>query len=366
MRGKPLWTLGLMSGTAADGIDGALIQTDGRTITAFGPTHYMPYPKDLRSQILEAYGRPPGPETIPLAQTLTKLHADVVFALLEQAGMKPSELDLIGFHGQALFHRPPLNGIRGETHQIGDGKLLATLTGVPVVEQFRINDVAHGGQGAPLVPVFHQALAKDLPKPLGVVNIGGVANITWIGEQEKDLLGFDTGPGNGLIDDWIREKTDLSWDEDGKIAAQGQVNESLLERWFSHPFFSRKPPKSLDRKTFQDCIKDIKNLPFEDGIATLTAFTAMSFKKALNHLPKKPLLWIVAGGGAHNLTLLKMAEKYLESEVKKSAELGWNNDALEAQAFAFLAVRSINNYPLSFPGTTGVPAPLTGGRICNP
>lgn len=351
------WALGLMSGTSADGMDGALIQTDGIRIIDVGPTHYSPYPHELKSQILKAYGSCPGPEIEELSYAITHHHANLVLSLLKKTAHKA---DLIGFHGQTLFHKPPI------TCQIGDGCLLATLTGLPVVEQFRLNDVSHGGQGAPLVPVFHQALAQSLPKPLAIINIGGVANLTWIGHQEKDLLAFDTGPGNGLIDDWVRENTTLSWDEEGKIAAHGQVNETLLKRWLSHPFFAQKPPKSLDRKTFQACIEDIKNMPFEDGVATLTAFTALSFKKALEHLPEKPLLWIVAGGGTHNPTLLQMSQQHIESDIKKASELGWDNDALEAQAFAFLAARSVNNLPLSFPGTTGVPYPLVGGRICNP
>ncbi len=354
---RELWALGLMSGTSADGVDGALLQTDGTRIFDFGPTHYSPYPHALKNQILNAYGRKAGPETESISHAITHHHADLVLMLLKKTTYKA---DLIGFHGQTLFHKPPL------TCQIGDGSLLASLTGLPVVEQFRLNDVSHGGQGAPLVPVFHQALAKNLPKPLGIINIGGIANLTWMGHQEEDLLAFDTGPGNGLIDDWIRENTNLSWDEEGKIAAQGQVNEPLLKRWLSHPFFTQKAPKSLDRKTFQPCIEDVKLLPFEDGVATLTAFTAMSFKKAVAHLPEKPLFWIVAGGGTHNLTLLQMTQKYLESDVKKASELGWDNDALEAQAFSFLAVRSVKDLPLSFPGTTGVPFPLTGGRICKP
>lgn len=354
---RELWALGLMSGTSADGVDGALIQTDGKTITAFGPTHYIPYPNSLRSQILGAYGSPPGPETEDLARAITEHHAEVVFALLKKTTQK---IDLIGFHGQTLFHKPP------KTYQIGEGNLLATLTGIPVVEQFRINDVAHGGQGAPLVPVFHQALAKNLPKPLGIINIGGVANITWIGEKEDDLLGFDTGPGNGLIDDWVRQNTDLPWDEEGKIGSRGQVNTRLVEYWLTHPYFSQKPPKSLDRKTFQSCIEDIRSLPFENGVATLTAFTATSLKKSLDHLPMKPSLWIVGGGGAHNPTLLTMCKEGLGINIKKASEMEWSNDALEAQAFGFLAVRSLNQLPLSFPGTTGVPYALSGGTFCKP
>ena len=362
---KPLWALGLMSGTSADGIDAALLQTDGITIHAFGPTHFAPYPEELKCQILKAYGHPPGPEITPLEQAITEQHAKVALALLKKAGIKPSNIDLIGFHGQTLFHKPPQQkGEIGETYIIGDGPLLASMTGIPVVDQFRLNDIGHGGQGAPFVPIFHQALAKNLSKPLGVVNIGGVANITWIGAHENDLIAFDIGPGNGLIDDWVRENTGLSWDEGGKIAEKGHVDEKLLLKWLSHPYFRQAPPKSLDRGTFKPFLKDVTPLPFEDGVATLTAFTAAAIEQALAHLPKAPTLWLMAGGGAHNSTLLKMIEERLNVPIFKAADKGWDGDALEAQAFAFLAVRSLRNLPLSFPGTTGVPFPLTGGRIC--
>lgn len=363
----PLTALGLMSGTSADGIDAALLKTDGLTIAAFGETHFSPYPEMIKREILQTYGQPPTPEIAPLARTLTELHEKTVFELLDKAGLSPSQVDVIGFHGQTIFHRPPqLMGERGETHSIGDGYLLASRTQIPVIDQFRVNDISHGGQGAPFVPLFHQALAKDLPKPLAVINIGGVANITWIGQREDDLIAFDTGPGNGLIDDWVRAGSHLSWDEGGKIAAIGRVNERLVAHWLTHPYFIRPAPKSLDRNTFKIFLEDVKTLPFEDGVATLTALTAATFKKALTFLPQVPTTWLVAGGGAQNTTLLEMMAKYLKVPIKKVSDYGWNGDSLEAQAFAFLAVRSLKNLPLSLPGTTGVPYPLSGGRLCMP
>lgn len=364
---RSLWALGLMSGTSADGIDAALLQTDGIHIHAFGPTHFVPYSQSLKRKILTAYSGLSESEEGSLARALTEQHAEVVWNLLTKANMRPIDVDLIGFHGQTLFHRPPrFKEERGETHTIGDGHLLAALTGIAVIDQFRLNDMAHGGQGAPLVPIFHQALGKDLPKPLVILNLGGVANITWIGARENELLAFDTGPGNGLIDDWVRENTDLPWDEGGKIAAGGQVNHELLTHWLSHSYFTQKPPKSLDRKTFHSCLEDVLSLSFADGVATLTALTAASLEKALDHLPEKPCRWVVAGGGAHNATLLKMIEEKLKTPIQKANALGWAGDALEAQAFAFLAVRAFRNLPLTFPGTTSVPYPLSGGRICKP
>lgn len=362
---KPLLALGLMSGTSADGIDGALIETDGTTIHRFGETHFIPYPDAVKRDILKAYGRIPGPEIEPLSRAITELHGHMVLTLIEKADLKPTDVNIIGFHGQTIFHKPPrLKGERGETHIIGDGYLLANLTQIPVIDQFRLNDIAHGGQGAPFVPLFHQALAKDLPKPLAILNIGGVANVTWIGEQEDHLVAFDTGPGNGLIDDWVQSHTGLPWDEEGKIAALGRVDDALLARWLAHLYFTQPPPKALDRQMFKAFLEDIAPLPFEDGVATLTAFTAGTIEKALPHFPQAPLSWLVAGGGAHNATLLKMLTERLRVPIKTAHDQGWEGDALEAQAFAFLAVRSLKNLPLSLPGTTGVPYPLTGGRLC--
>lgn len=354
MTKNTLLALGLMSGTSGDGIDAALLETDGLTIHRFGPTHFMPYPEEIKKTILNAYGHVPGPKIKPLEQTITELHGEVVKALIQKTGVTP---DIIGFHGQTLYHSPP------ETHIIGDGHLLARLTRIPVIDQFRLNDIAHGGQGAPFVPLFHQALAKDLPKPLAIINIGGVANVTWIGEED-DLLAFDTGPGNGLIDDWVRENTGANWDEGGKIAVLGRVNDGLLERWLTHPYFAKLPPKSLDRQTFKVFLDDVHNLPFEDGVATLTAFTAATIEKAFTHFPAKPTACFVAGGGAHNTTLLKMMSDQLHIPIQKARDQGWDGDSLEAQAFAFLAVRSLKKLPLSLPGTTGVPYPLSGGRVC--
>lgn len=346
-----------MSGTSADGVDGALLWTDGITVKAFGPTKYIPYPASLKRSLIQAYGKRPGPEGESLAQEILHYHLNCVTALLKETTQK---VDLIGFHGQTIFHKPP------ETYQIGDGKALATEIGIPVVDQFRLNDLAHGGQGAPFIPVFHQALAQDIPKPLAILNIGGVANVTWIGEKEDDLLGFDVGPGNGLIDDFVQTHTEFPWDEGGAIAQRGIIHEKFLEKWLQHPFFDQPPPKSLDRQTFHTCLADIKDISFEDGVATLTAFTAAAVQKSLEHLPQKSSLWLVAGGGAHNDTLLSLLRKYMKTEVKKTSEIGWNGDALEAQAFAFLAVRSFKGLPLSFPGTTGVRSACTGGRLSFP
>lgn len=362
-----LLALGLMSGTSADGIDAALVETDGLYITSFGATNFIPYPEEVKSKILELSGQPVGSKTHLLERLVTELHGKAVKALIEKARLKPSDIDIIGFHGQTLFHQPPQKkGEIGTTHIIGNGQLLASLTGIPVIDQFRLNDIAHGGQGAPFVPIFHAALTRNLAKPLALLNIGGVSNITWLGSKEDQLLGFDIGPGNGLIDEWIRANSNLPWDEKGKLAALGQVHQNFIEKWLSHTYFNQLPPKALDRKTFKSYLEDIKFLSLEDGAATLTAFTAAALEKALSYLPEKPLKWIVSGGGTHNETLLKMIEEKIQQPLQKASYLGWDGDALEAQAFAFLAVRSLKGLPLSYPGTTGAPYPLIGGTLWRP
>jgi anhydro-N-acetylmuramic acid kinase len=356
-----VWALGLMSGTSADGIDAALLQTDGLCIKEFGPTQFKPYETDLRKRILSAYGKKPTEATEGLAHLITQQHAEIVVSLLSKTNIRP---DVIGFHGQTVFHRPPTPEVKGETYQIGNGDLLASLTGITVVEQFRLNDIAHGGQGAPLVPLFHQALTHDLPKPIAVLNIGGVANITWIGEKEDELLAFDTGPGNALIDDWVYKNTGMSCDEGGRFAACGRIHDAYIQKWLQKDYFRKQPPKSLDRQAFHDCLKDVTTLPFEDGVATLTAFTAAAVLHGVSFFPENPKMYIVTGGGSHNETLLNMLSQYIEISVNRSSQYNWNNDALEAQAFAFLAVRSLKGLPLSIPNTTGVPYPLTGGKHC--
>lgn len=360
-----LHVIGLMSGTSADGIDAALLQTDGKTITAFGPVLHKVYSESLKAMIFQAYGRPPETDEDILEKMVTKQHAEAVFALLKKANLTPQDIDLIGFHGQTLFHKPAqFKGDKGETHSIGDGYLLSSLTGLPVVDQFRLNDISKGGQGAPLVPIFHKALGKNLPKPLVFLNIGGVANVTWLGEKKSEILAFDTGPGCALIDDWVRNYCNIPWDEGGEIAAKGTVHEDIVGKWLSHPYFFQGHPKSLDRQCFHSSLEDVAEISFEDALATLTAFTASSLQKALSFFPEEPKLWLVSGGGAHNTTLIGMIRERVKGEIKRVSDLGFNGDALEAQAFAFLAVRSLRKYPLTFPGTTGVTRPLTGGRLC--
>lgn len=369
--GQAIWAIGLMSGTSADGIDAALIRTDGVTIAEFGPALTVPYDSAFRTQLKSCLGmttRNAGGLVDAVERDLTERHAAAVRHLLERAGRAAGEIAVAGFHGQTLHHAPE----RRETWQIGDGALLARLTGIAVVNDFRSADVAAGGQGAPLVPVYHAALAAAMPKPLAVLNIGGVANVTWIGaepggtepgEAGANLLAFDTGPGNALIDDWALRHTGSHADLDGALARQGRVDDAALARLQAEPFFAVKPPKSLDRQHFKNAAAAaLGGLSPADGAATLVAFTAWSVARARAHFPAPAGEWLVCGGGRHNPVLMQALRAALQCRVRSANEAGWDGDALEAQAFGFLAVRALRGLPLSFPTTTGVPRPMPGGR----
>ncbi|MEA1674139.1 anhydro-N-acetylmuramic acid kinase [Nitrospirillum sp. BR 11163] len=352
--------LGLMSGTSLDGIDAALVCTDGRERVWTGVHLTLPYDDGFRDRLRAVLGRVGGAEVRAVEGELTRLHARAVAALLDQAGVAPRDVDLIGFHGHTIHHAPH----QGVTRQIGDGALLADLTGIPVVNDFRSADVAAGGQGAPLVPLFHRALAARLPRPVALLNIGGVANVTWLGRDADAVLGFDTGPGNALIDDWVRAKAGLAYDDGGALAARGTVDMAVLDALMAHPYFAAAAPKSLDRDAFNPA--PVAHLSPADGAATLTHFTAAAVAAGLAHLPAAPRTWLACGGGRHNATLMRALSDRLGVSVDSVDDLGWSGDALEAQAFGYLAVRSRLGLPLSLPGTTGVPAPQTGGQFHPP
>jgi len=358
--------LGLMSGTSLDGVDVALIETDGEAIASFGPSFYRPYDRDERALLRQALGvavdlrdRAARPGILAAAeQAVTAAHTDAVRDFIRGNGIRAGDIDVVGFHGQTVLHRPE----RGLTVQIGDGAGLAGALAIPVVHDFRAADVAAGGQGAPLVPVYHRALvaAGEEQGPVVVVNIGGVSNITYI--DGDDLIACDTGPGNALLDDYMERNFGLPFDDQGRLAAQGRVDQAFVERALQLPFFARKPPKSLDRNDF--AALDLRPAAPADGAATLTAFTVAAIAAIADLLPKRPQAWIICGGGARNRTLLSMlGEAVAPARVTTAATLSWASDALEAQAFAFLAVRSLRGLPLSYPTTTGVAVPMTGGVL---
>ena len=355
-----LRALGLMSGTSVDGVDVALIETDGEQVRSFGGFLTVPYADDARRQIRTAFGaEQPSDATAAAGRAVTEAHVEAVKRWSRESGTELSTLDVVGFHGQTITHRPE----RRFTWQVGDGAALARATGVKVVSDLRIADVKSGGQGAPLVPIYHAALARELPRPLAVVNIGGVGNGTWIG-ADGSLLAFDTGPGNGPIDDWCMRRAGLRFDRDGALAASGKVDRARVERFSEHRYFAVKSPKSLDRGDFSDSWAE--GLSAADGAATLTRGTARAIALAARHFPAPAAQWVISGGGARNPILLRAIAEETRGKVVTADSLGWNGDALEAQAFAFLAVRSLRGLPITFPGTTGAPRPMTGGRLDEP
>jgi anhydro-N-acetylmuramic acid kinase len=367
--------VGLMSGTSMDGVDVALLETDGESRLRFGPAALHPY-RDEEEALLRAAmeaaqtltDRTARPGVLAEAEAMsTALHARAVQALLAANGIDPASIAVVGFHGQTVLHRPD----KRLTVQIGDGLALARQLGLPVVYDFRAADVAAGGQGAPLVPVYHRALARALkrPHPIAVLNVGGVANITFI-DGEPDPFACDTGPGNALIDDFMRARTGHSFDAAGVNAAQGCVDEDAVKRVLAHPFFRAALPKSLDRNDFRDFVARaaaLERKSVEDGAGTLTAITAASVAAIVPLLPGAPRSWIVAGGGAHNVTLVRMlAQRLVPAQVETADTVGWNADAIEAQAFAYMAVRALRDLPITFPTTTGVKTPMCGGVIAKP
>ena len=364
-----LKAIGLMSGTSLDGIDVALIETDGERIGAFGPVGYLAYSDDERMLLRDALAdaasltdRLSRPGSLRRAEELvTRAHAESVEVFLAQHGIDRSGIDVVGFHGQTVLHRPQSK----LTVQIGDGAALARMLKLPVVFDFRAADVAQGGQGAPLVPVYHRALvaAWNGDGPVVVVNVGGVANITYI--DGDALIACDTGPGNALLDDFMLRQTGQAVDRDGCAAARGQADEDWISRALTLAFFAKPLPKSLDRNDF--IALTIDGMSIDDGAATLTDFTAASIACVTPLLPKKPRQWIVVGGGANNPTLTRMlADKLGPAKVTRGHDQGWSGDAVEAQAFAYMAVRSLKGLPLTYPGTTGVAKPLTGGLLAKP
>lgn len=357
---KKSWrAIGLMSGTSLDGVDAALLTTDGEAEVETGPWCTLPYDADARhllGAVIDGEG-----DIAAAEAALRSLHVAAVRGLLGQAGFEAHDIDVVGFPGQTIEHRPE----EGITRQIGDGKALARELGIDVVDDFRSADVAAGGEGAPLAPLYHAALARDLERPIGVLNIGGVANLTWIGAgDDPEILAFDTGPGGAMLDDWIRDQTGRGFDRDGEFAAAGKIAEGALARLLDDPYFERQPPKSLDRNAFSRA--PIERLSPADGAATLTAFTAAAVDRALAFCPIPPHRLLVTGGGRHNPVLMHQIAQRSGLPVEPVETAGWQGDALEAQAFAYLAVRSRRGLPISLPTTTGVPQPLTGGRLNRP
>ncbi len=346
--------LGLMSGTSMDGVDVSLLETDGVSAGKRLGHSFLAYPDYVRAAIRKALGCEVDFDgrVAEAEKLVTDWHIKAVDEFRERHSFP---IDLIGFHGQTIFHDPA----KGRTWQIGNADHLADATGTHVIHDFRTNDVKNGGQGAPLLPLYHQALAHQakLDFPVCVLNIGGVGNITWM--DQKDVFACDTGPGNALLDDWMLKKTGKAFDENGDTALRGKADMARIERWLDHPYFSAPAPKSLDRNDFIGCTVD--DLSVEDGAATLAAFTVESVKRALDLMPAPARMLVVVGGGRKNMAMLEGLGRY--AAVLKPEQLGWPGDFIEAEGFAWLAVRSWRGLPLSVPGTTGCHSPTLGGRL---
>lgn len=358
-----IWALGAMSGTSLDGVDAAMILTDGHEVMEFGPHAYRPYSRPEQEVIRTALGRwPDEPGVAEAAEVVETAHAELMSRFSGAA--------LAGFHGQTLAHDPRGRG----THQCGDGALLAEVLGLPVVWDFRSADVRFGGQGAPLAPFYHFALARHIgaTAPLAFLNLGGVGNVTWIDpaaqgpETPGALLAFDTGPANAPVNDLIRARLGGELDEGGALALQGRADQVALDRFLAHGFFHRIPPKSLDRNDFHALLAEVAPLSTEDAAATLTAAAAAAVARGAEHFPAPVTRLLVTGGGRHNRAMMAELSRRMNCPVLPVEEAGLDGDMLEAQAFAFLAVRVARGLPTSCPGTTGVPAAVGGGQISHP
>jgi anhydro-N-acetylmuramic acid kinase len=360
-RSDPIWSAGLMSGTSLDGVDAALVYTDGVRIHDFGEGRYRPYSADERKELRAVLGHWPGRGLESAERVILSTHHSLI------AGWSP---DIIGFHGQTLAHDP----VNRRTHQLGDGAAFAKLCKAPVVWDFRTHDVSIGGQGAPLAPLFHFACAQwaGLTDPVAFLNLGGVGNLTWINPAvdhilaDNAVLAFDTGPANAPLNDAMMRLFGVAQDTNGRVAQSGQVDQAWITQFLTHEFFTRRPPKSLDRDTFACDLKSIDCLNDDDQIATLSALPAFCVAKNLSCCPCPPSKIFVTGGGRHNPVMMDALADTLPCPVAAIDTIGLDGDLLEAQAFAYLAVRVLNGLPTSLPETTGVPSPACGGRVSSP
>jgi len=360
--------IGLMSGTSMDGVDVALIETDGEAIHSLGPAAgfaYTALERQLLSEAMEwARGivhRADRSGVLSIAECmLTAKHAESVKTFAADNGIELSGVDVVGFHGQTVLHRPE----RRLTVQLGDGAALSKALGVPVVYDFRAADMEKGGQGAPLVPIFHRALAlhEKLELPAAFVNIGGIANVTYVPDGPPEgLIAFDAGAGNCMLDDWAMKHIGEPVDRDSRLALAGTVNRKALEALLSQPFFSAPPPKSLDRSAF--ALDALAHLSAPDGAATLTAFTVAGIAASARHFPARPKTWIISGGGTHNPHMMEGLRRVLGPDMMTAEMAGFSSDFMEAQAFAYLAARRLRDLHATFPGTTGAPQAAVGGVI---
>jgi len=363
-----------MSGTSLDGVDVAFLETNGQKINRFGPSLSLTYSADERAVLQQATQKAlswkfqgPRPKFFKTAEAVIhKTHLRAVKQLCKDHPVWAKDLAMVGFHGQTVLHYPPKGAVKGQTLQLGDGQALAHALKVPVYYDFRTADIETGGQGAPLTPIYHQALTaySKLTLPTAILNIGGVGNVTLI-TKNGYVIASDTGPGNGPLDSWMEKNGLGNFDPEGRYAMAGTPNFHIVKLWLDRAFFQKSVPRSADRYDF-DVINDMDELSIEDGAATLAAFTTLAAVYTLNDMKEKPRSLIVCGGGRHNKAMMWMLHENLAAEVKTAEAVGWNSDAIEAQAFAYLAVRSKWKLPISFPTTTGVKTAISGGVLALP
>lgn len=370
---KTLRVLGFMTGTSLDAVDMAVIETDGHDILSFGPAGEMKLDGETRAVIEDAIEdafdwerdeeEPDSFEDARMA--VADAHLAAALGFMAVNGIKSGALDLVGVHGQTVLHEAPTPERPGRTVQLIDAISVAEGLGVPTAFDFRSADVAAGGQGAPLAPVYHAALVRKagLSGPVAVLNLGGVGNITLI-RADGGLEAFDTGPANGMVDLLVQSRMKKRMDEGGRLAAAGTVDQVVLDAYLAHPYFAATGPKSLDRFDFS--LDPVADLSLEDAAATLTAFAAQAVALGVARCSEPPKEIVVCGGGRHNPVLLAAIRERVGVPVSTAENKGWRGDSIEAEAFAFLAARCRLGLPISFPGTTGVPAPMAGGRIVEP
>jgi len=356
----PLVAIGVMSGTSMDGIDVALLSSDGERFAEPGPAATFAYPNKVAAELRAVVADPAraaGPLD-DLERAVIDAHVQAIEDFLEKFALDRPAIALVGLHGQTVLHRPA----ERYTRQLCDGARAAARLATDVVCDFRSADVRAGGEGAPLIPVYHRAIADTLEKPAMLLNWGGVGNVTYLGDQ-GEIVAFDTGPANALIDDFIRLRRGLAYDEDGRLAASGEADATVVARLLNDPYFRRPAPKSLDRNHFRHALGAVQGLSDADGAATLTAFTVAATAAAVGLVAEAPKRWIVCGGGRRNATLMGQLAEALQTPVEPVETLGFDGDAIEAQGFAYLAIRAFRGLPLSGPTTTGAPAPMTGGVL---
>jgi len=351
---KVYTVIGVMCGTSMDAIDLALVKTDGHSLCELLDFKSFDNDDNYKDPVRKVFKKTKIDDDILIAE---KVVTDAHIKAIHKTGWTT---DLIGFHGQTITHMPE----NRFTWQIGDAQELANETKIDVIADMRMADVKAGGQGAPLMPICHRALLPSGERPVAILNMGGVSNITWIGEDETDILAGDVGPANALINDYMKHKTGKEYDEDGQLAASGTIHQDMVDEWLSHDFFKRSMPKSLDRDPWD--VSAAYDLSLEDGAATITAFTVQSIVRSFEQFSSPTKNLYVAGGGRHNKYMMTALENVLSCHVHMAEDLGWNGDALEAQGFAYLAVRSLLGLSLTLPTTTGVPEAMTGGKLYKP